>query len=173
LIKKRMTAARQLLFLLRTALFQRLASLPRFGRHPSGSKPVRGAVHLFIEALFSVAEWLRIHFLSRSNLLDEADNHLIELAVIGSVEVVVSTNKRDQNFGALLFPGLKVLMAGSFSSNSMFDSKMPSRFSTISTLWTRRAHRPSLRAKRSNPARPGRAHRRLRAWLWIASLRSQ
>jgi putative PIN family toxin of toxin-antitoxin system len=67
-----------------------------------------------LDALFSVAEWVRIHFLWRPNLRDEADNHLIELAIAGGAAVIVSANKRDLNFGELLFPGLKVQTAGEF-----------------------------------------------------------
>jgi putative PIN family toxin of toxin-antitoxin system len=67
-----------------------------------------------LDALFSVAEWVKIHFLWRPNLRDEADNHLIELAIAGGAEVIVSANKRDLAFGELLFPGLKVQTAGEF-----------------------------------------------------------
>jgi putative PIN family toxin of toxin-antitoxin system len=67
-----------------------------------------------LDALFSVAEWVKVHFLWRPNLRDEADNHLIELAVAGGAEVIISANKRDLNFGELLFPNLKVRTAGEF-----------------------------------------------------------
>jgi putative PIN family toxin of toxin-antitoxin system len=67
-----------------------------------------------LDALCSVAEWVNIHFLWRPNLRDEADNHLIELAVAGGAEVIVSANKRDLNFGELLFPGLRIQTAGEF-----------------------------------------------------------
>jgi uncharacterized protein len=67
-----------------------------------------------LDALFSVSEWVKIHFLWRPNLRDEADNHLIELAVAGGAEVIISANKRDLNFGELLFPNLRVQTAGEF-----------------------------------------------------------
>jgi uncharacterized protein len=69
---------------------------------------------MLLDALFSVAEWVKIHFLWRPNLHDEADNHLIELAVAGAAEVIVSANKRDLVFGELLFPTLKIRTAGEF-----------------------------------------------------------
>jgi len=37
----------------------------------------------------------RIYFLWRPNLRDEADNHLVELAVAGGAQAVVTRNKRD------------------------------------------------------------------------------
>lgn len=67
-----------------------------------------------LDAFFSVGEWISIHFLWRPNLRDEADNHLIELAIAGGAEVIVSANKRDLNFGELLFPNLRILTAGEF-----------------------------------------------------------
>jgi putative PIN family toxin of toxin-antitoxin system len=74
----------------------------------------RGDRDTLLDALFSVAEWVNIHFLWRPNLRDEADNHLIELAVAGGADVIVSANKRDLNFGELLFPGLRIQTAGEF-----------------------------------------------------------
>jgi putative PIN family toxin of toxin-antitoxin system len=68
----------------------------------------------FLDALFSVAEWVKVHFLWRPNLRDESDNHLIELAVAGGAEAIISANKRDLNFGELLFPGIRVRTAGEF-----------------------------------------------------------
>jgi hypothetical protein len=39
---------------------------------------------------------------------------VIELAVAGGAEVIISANKRDLNFGELLFPNLRVQTAGEF-----------------------------------------------------------
>jgi uncharacterized protein len=43
------------------------------------------------------------------NLRDEADNHLIELAVAGGASVLVTKNVRDFQGAELQFPGLRVL----------------------------------------------------------------
>ncbi|MGL4637030.1 MAG: putative toxin-antitoxin system toxin component, PIN family [Beijerinckiaceae bacterium] len=67
-----------------------------------------------LDALFSVTEWVKVHFLWRPNLRDEADNHLIELAVAGGAEIIISANKRDLDFGELLFPDLRIMTAGEF-----------------------------------------------------------
>lgn len=61
------------------------------------------------EAFCASADWVRPYFLWRPNLRDEADNHLIELAVSGSAYAVVSWNSRDLRSGELRFPQLKIL----------------------------------------------------------------
>ena len=61
------------------------------------------------EAYCSASEWIATYFLWRPNLRDEADNHLIELAVNGGASTVVSWNVRDLKPGELRFPGLQIL----------------------------------------------------------------
>ena len=53
--------------------------------------------------------WTRIYFGWRPNLRDEGDNHLVELAVAGGADCIVSHNQRDLRSGELTFPGLRVL----------------------------------------------------------------
>lgn len=65
-------------------------------------------------ALCNVCEWVTIRFLWRPNLPDEGDNHLIELAVAGGADVIVSANRRDLAVGELLFPGIRIMTAGEF-----------------------------------------------------------
>lgn len=59
-------------------------------------------------AFLSVADWVKIYFLWRPNLPDEGDNHLIELALAGSAEAVVTNNLKDFQNGELRFPGLRI-----------------------------------------------------------------
>lgn len=68
----------------------------------------------FIDAFLSVCEWVRVAFLWRPNLPDEADNHLIELAVAGGADAVVTNNIRDLRRGELLFPGVRILTPARF-----------------------------------------------------------
>jgi putative PIN family toxin of toxin-antitoxin system len=65
-------------------------------------------------AFLSVAEWVKVYFLWRPNLPDEADNHLIELALAGQAGAVVTNNVRDVARGELGFPGLRVLTPSQF-----------------------------------------------------------
>lgn len=60
-------------------------------------------------ALLKQARWVEIYFAWRLNLQDEGDNHLVELAVAGGAEAMVSRNTRDLKNTELLFPDIKIL----------------------------------------------------------------
>jgi len=62
-----------------------------------------------LKALASCGLWVTIYYGWRPNLPDEGDNHLIELAVAGNAEAIVTYNKKDFRRGQLAWPGLKVL----------------------------------------------------------------
>ena len=65
------------------------------------------------EELFDIylarCRWTRIYFLWRPNLRDEADDHLVELAVAGGAQAIVTRNKRDFRAAELRFENLSVL----------------------------------------------------------------
>ena len=61
------------------------------------------------DVFLSVCEWTRIYYSWRPNLLDEADNHLIELAVAGSADFIVTHNLRHLQHMQLRFPQLRIL----------------------------------------------------------------
>ena len=56
----------------------------------------------------------RIYFGWRPNIPDEADNHLVELAVAGGAERIVTVNVRDLAGGELQFPGLRAVTPAHF-----------------------------------------------------------
>ena len=62
-----------------------------------------------LDIFLSVCRWTRIYYGWRPNLQDEGDNHLVELAVAGGAEYIVTRNLRDVARMELLFPGLKVV----------------------------------------------------------------
>ena len=62
-----------------------------------------------LKAFMSVSIWIKIYYLWRPNLLDEADNHLIELAVAGNAEIIVTNNIKDFKQSQLRFPQLQIL----------------------------------------------------------------
>lgn len=55
-----------------------------------------------------------MYYLWRPNLQDEADNHLVELAVAGAARCVVTRNLRDLRAMELRFPGLRVVAPEDF-----------------------------------------------------------
>jgi len=62
-----------------------------------------------LDALMAVSRWTRVFYLWRPNLRDEADNHLIELAMAGGADYLITLNLRDFRAPQLIFPQLKVL----------------------------------------------------------------
>lgn len=69
---------------------------------------------MLLEALLSVSTWVKIYYLWRPNLPDEADNHLIELALAGHADAIVTNNVRDLRGGELNFPDLRILTPTQF-----------------------------------------------------------
>jgi putative PIN family toxin of toxin-antitoxin system len=70
------------------------------------------------EELFDIfvsrCQWIRVYYQWRPNLRDEADNHLIELAVAGNAHCIVTRNTRDLESGQLLFPHILLLTPEQF-----------------------------------------------------------
>jgi len=60
--------------------------------------------------------WVRVYFGWRPNLVDEADNHLFELAVAAQAGAIVTGNTRHLRAGELLFPGIAILDPSTFVS---------------------------------------------------------
>ena len=62
-----------------------------------------------LEAVLSICEWVSISFLWRPNLPDESDNHLIELAVAGNAESIITGNTKDIVAGELVFDLIRIV----------------------------------------------------------------
>jgi len=69
----------------------------------------KSEIQALLEAFLSVCQWINIYYLWRPNLSDEADNHLIELAVAGNAIAIATHNVRDFQRTELLFPNLSIL----------------------------------------------------------------
>ncbi len=71
-----------------------------------------GKRNQFLDDYASICRWVEIHFNWRPNLRDEADNHVIELALAGQARYVVTHNIRDFAAGELNMPDLRIVDAG-------------------------------------------------------------
>lgn len=63
----------------------------------------------FFAAFLSACEWVEVYFSWRPNLPDEGDNHIVELAVAGGADMIVTNNIRDFRRAQLRFPGLRAV----------------------------------------------------------------
>lgn len=62
-----------------------------------------------LDIFYSCCQWTHVYYMWRPNLPDEADNHLVELAVAGGAEFVVTRNQRDLKHMELRFPQLCIV----------------------------------------------------------------
>jgi predicted nucleic acid-binding protein len=62
-----------------------------------------------LAALAQKGRWVTVYYGWRPNLPDEADNHLIELALAGGASVIVTHNVRDMARGELRLGKLRIL----------------------------------------------------------------
>lgn len=67
-----------------------------------------------LDIFIAACVWTRIYFAWRPNLPDEADNHLVELAVAGGAGFIVTRNLRDVARMELRFPDLRVVSPEDF-----------------------------------------------------------
>jgi putative PIN family toxin of toxin-antitoxin system len=72
-----------------------------------------------LEAFLSVCEWVDIYFGWRPNLRDEGDNHLIELAVAGGADWLVTNNITDFEGSQLRFPQIRLVRPEQFLKEAM------------------------------------------------------
>lgn len=66
------------------------------------------------DAFLSVCKWVPIYYLWRPNLPDEADNHLIELAIAGNARWIITGNTKDFSFGEIRLPGCEFVTPSTF-----------------------------------------------------------
>lgn len=67
-----------------------------------------------LQAFMSTCQWIDTYFRWRPNLKDEADNHLIEIAIAGNARAIVTHNLKDFRNAELLFPRLAILKPEQF-----------------------------------------------------------
>lgn len=67
-----------------------------------------------LDAFLSVCEWVQVYYLWRPNLADEADNHILELAIAGNASAIVTNNLADFRHAELRFPEIQVVTPKQF-----------------------------------------------------------
>jgi putative PIN family toxin of toxin-antitoxin system len=72
------------------------------GRAVGSDATTSGERREILAALAAAGRWVRIYYLWRPNLPDEADNHLIELAVAGGAKAIITHNARRLSRGQWL-----------------------------------------------------------------------
>ena len=89
-------------------------------RFPSFARPVWSDITTpqerdqLLAALAKRGRWVTIYFGWRPNLPDEADNHLIELAIAGGASAIITHSLRDLGRGELRFGRLAILTPAQF-----------------------------------------------------------
>lgn len=72
-----------------------------------------------LDIFLSTCRWTPIYSGWRPNLPDEGDNHLVELAVAGNAQCIVSWNVRDFGFADLEFQSIRILNPAAFMQEIM------------------------------------------------------
>ena len=65
-------------------------------------------INILFDGLLGVCELVKIYYLWRPNLVDEGDNHLVELAIAGNAQILVTNNIKDFQQSQLKFPQLQI-----------------------------------------------------------------
>ena len=68
-----------------------------------------------LNGFMSVCRWVNIYYLWRPNLNDEADNHVLELAVSGNAKSIVTSNYKDFKHCELSFPQIEIVRPKDFA----------------------------------------------------------
>ena len=64
---------------------------------------------ILFNALYSVCRLIDVSYLWRPNLKDEGDNFIVELAVAGNADYIVTKNLKDFRQSELVFDSFKVI----------------------------------------------------------------
>lgn len=71
--------------------------------------PTKAERQAMLDAFCSICKWVNVYYAWRPNLPDESDNHLIELAMAGGADAILTHNVKDFRRSELRFPDLKIV----------------------------------------------------------------
>ncbi|WP_087464463.1 putative toxin-antitoxin system toxin component, PIN family [Oleiphilus messinensis] len=69
----------------------------------------REEIRELTKSFYKVCKWVPIYYLWRPNLIDEGDNFLIELAVAGNADFIITNNIKDLKGAELSFKSFEIL----------------------------------------------------------------
>jgi len=95
--------------LISNALFQELEDVSKRKRVLEKCPLSKYEIKDLLHAFYSVCHWVPIYYLWRPNIIDEADNFLIELALAGNATHIITNNISDLKNSELNFPELTIL----------------------------------------------------------------
>jgi len=75
----------------------------------------------FLQAYMLCCSWSKIYYKWRPNLRDGADNHIIELAVAGGANYIITKNIKDLKSGELLFEKLQIVTPDEFIRENLWE----------------------------------------------------
>ncbi|WP_353573187.1 putative toxin-antitoxin system toxin component, PIN family [Candidatus Albibeggiatoa sp. nov. BB20] len=71
-------------------------------------------IQALLNALYNVCDWIPIYYLWRPNLIDDDDNFLIELALAGNADYIITHNLKDLQNAELHFPNIHIVTPEDF-----------------------------------------------------------
>lgn len=92
-----------------TALFLEYEDVVRRPGIVGQSSLSQTEIEELLDAFASVCKWTTIYYRWRPNLVDEADHHLVELAIAGGAEAIVTQDVRHLRSGELRYPQIRIL----------------------------------------------------------------
>ena len=75
----------------------------------------------FLQAYMHCCSWSKIYYKWRPNLQDEADNHIIEFAVAGGANYIITKNIKDLKSGELQFEKLYIVTPDEFIQERLWE----------------------------------------------------
>ena len=100
--------------LISNALFQEIEDVTSRNRVKRLCPLSETEVRNLLNSFYSTCRWVPIYYLWRPNLKDEGDNFLIELALAGNSDLIITNNTKDLLGAELKFQGLRILKPDQF-----------------------------------------------------------